>query len=57
MKKRILIIFLLLPVFLFAGTSGKIAGRVIDASTGAPLPGANVRVVETTMGASTDADR
>ncbi len=57
MKKGVLlIIFLLLPVFLFAGTSGKIAGRVIDASTGAPLPGANVRVVETTMGASTDAD-
>ena len=57
MKKGvILIIFILLPVFLLAGTTGKIAGRIIDASTGAPLPGANVRVVETNMGASTDAD-
>lgn len=33
---------------------GKIAGTVKDAETGEPLPGANVVVVGTTMGASTD---
>lgn len=55
MKKLFLLVFLL-PAFLFAGVSGKIAGRIIDVSTRAPLPGVNVRIVETNMGASTDAD-
>ncbi len=39
-----------------AGTSGKIAGKVIDAENGQPLPGVNVTLVGTSMGASTDAD-
>jgi len=38
-----------------AGTTGKIAGRVLDAATGEPLPGANVIVVGTSFGAATDA--
>jgi outer membrane receptor protein involved in Fe transport len=37
-----------------AGTTGKIAGKVIDTATGEPLPGANVIVVGTTLGAATD---
>lgn len=41
---------------LFAGVTGKIAGRVIDVDTGKPLPGANVLIVGTAMGAATDAD-
>ncbi|MCF6268728.1 MAG: TonB-dependent receptor [Melioribacteraceae bacterium] len=41
---------------LFAGTTGKIAGRVTDAATGEPLPFANVIVMGTTMGAATDFD-
>lgn len=36
------------------GVTGKIAGRVIDKETGAPLPGANVVIVGTTMGAASD---
>lgn len=40
--------------FASAGTTGKIAGRVIDAETGDPLPGANVEIVGTTLGASTN---
>jgi len=36
--------------------SGKIAGRVTDADTGDPLPGVNVVVVGTTLGAATDTD-
>lgn len=40
----------------WAGTTGKIAGVVTDAKTNEPLPGVNVIIVGTTMGASTDAD-
>ncbi|MBN1542112.1 TonB-dependent receptor [candidate division KSB1 bacterium] len=39
-----------------AGTTGKITGRVVDQSTGDPLPGANVFLENTTMGAATDLD-
>jgi len=37
-----------------AGTRGKIAGHVKDASTGDPLPGVNVIIVGTTLGAATN---
>jgi hypothetical protein len=37
-----------------AGTSGKIAGRVTDASTGSPLVGANILLKGTPMGAASD---
>lgn len=39
---------------LFAGTTGKIAGRVVDATTREPLPHVNVIIVGTAMGAATD---
>jgi hypothetical protein len=52
----ILCIFLLLPVLLFAATKGKIAGMVVDNSSGEPLPGVNVIVAGTFLGASTDID-
>jgi len=38
----------------FAGTKGKIAGVVIDAQTGEPLPGANVLITGTVLGATSD---
>ncbi len=38
----------------WAGTTGKIAGVVIDANTEEPLPGVNVLLEGTTMGAATD---
>jgi outer membrane receptor for ferrienterochelin and colicin len=38
----------------FAAVTGKIAGRVTEEETGAPLPGANVIVVGTTYGAAAD---
>ena len=47
---------LLFVLHLFAGTTGKINGVVKDADTGEPLPGANVLIDGTTMGASTDLD-
>lgn len=38
----------------YAGTTGKIAGKVVDAETGEPLPGANVIIEGTQQGAATD---
>jgi hypothetical protein len=39
----------------YGGTTGKIAGRITDRSTGEPLIGANIVIRETRLGASTDA--
>ncbi len=47
---------LLTATLSFAGTTGKIAGRVIDKSTGEPLPGANVFLDGTVFGSTTDLD-
>lgn len=54
------ILFLLLSFFfgyttLFAGNTGKVAGRVVDLQTKEPLIGANVILQGTTMGAAADA--
>jgi hypothetical protein len=40
--------------FGLAQTKGKIAGKVLDADNGLPLPGTNVLVVGTSLGAATD---
>lgn len=45
-----------LVITLFAGTTGKIAGTVTDGNTGDPLPGVNVVVEGTFLGAATDLD-
>jgi hypothetical protein len=39
---------------LYPGTTGKLAGRVVDRQSGSPLVGANVTVVGTTLGAAVD---
>jgi outer membrane receptor protein involved in Fe transport len=44
---------LLLATAVYAGTTGKIAGRVLDRNK-EPLPGANVQLLGTVMGAATD---
>ena len=41
---------------LFAGNTGKIAGQVMDKSSGDPLIGVNVDVKGTHLGAATDED-
>jgi outer membrane receptor protein involved in Fe transport len=59
MKFNLRILALLIIVLsglLKGGTTGKIAGKVVDASTGETLIGANIVLVGTTMGAATDAD-
>ncbi len=45
---------LLFSSILLGGTTGKIAGRVTDAKTGEPLPGVNILVDGTTLGAASD---
>jgi outer membrane receptor protein involved in Fe transport len=59
-KYRILIYFVLLFALtiniVLAGTTGKIAGRVVDKETGEPLIGINVVVKGTSLGAATDMD-
>jgi hypothetical protein len=51
-KWIILLLFLMTSVLFAAG--GKIAGRVTDQETGESLPGVNVIIEGTTMGAATD---
>lgn len=53
MVLSLLTIFFLQNVLL-AGTSGKIAGKVIDTKTGEPLIGANIIIPGTVMGAASD---
>ena len=56
MLKKLMLLVLCLGwiSFSFAATTGKIAGVVKDADTGEGLPGANVVIEGTSMGASTD---
>jgi hypothetical protein len=54
-----LITFLILTLLIniaFAGTTGKIRGIVTDSRTGEVLPGVNVLIQGTTIGAATDID-
>jgi len=55
-RYRTLLWTLMLSAPAFAGTTGKIAGRVTDAESGEPLPGVNVIIENTTSGAATDPD-
>jgi len=48
------ILFIAIQPSLYAGNTGKIAGKVIDAKTKEPLVGANVIVLGTSLGAATD---
>ena len=56
MRKVFLALLLIVALSMFAGTTGKIVGRVYDASTKQGLPGVNVIIEGTTMGAAADLD-
>jgi hypothetical protein len=59
MSKKILLIAILLatvPFFAFGQSSGKIIGVVKDVGSGEFLPGVNVSLEGTTLGAATDVD-
>ncbi len=46
-----IVLFLFLPTFiLFAGETGKIAGKVVDKESGEPLVGANIQISGTILG-------
>ncbi len=55
-KIGIWVLLILLPISMVFGQTGKIAGRVVDAGTGEPLPGVNVILVGTQQGAATNAN-
>ena len=48
------VIMTLISAMLTAGQTGKITGTVLDQETGNPLPGVNVLLENTSMGAATD---
>jgi len=52
----IILSFLIFSSVIFAGTSGKIAGQITDSESGEALPGVNVFLEGTTLGAATDVD-
>src|SRR3972149_3018371 len=58
--QNLIVVILLLTIAsvspLWSGTTGKITGTVTDKKTGEPLPGANIVVLETTLGTTTDLD-
>ena len=54
--KRILPLVCIMQSILFGGVTGKVSGRVIDTSSGEPLIGANVMLLETTFGSATDTE-
>lgn len=57
-KNLVNAVFLLIifSIEINAGTTGKIAGKVVDANSGEALIGVNVVIVGTSMGAATDVD-
>jgi outer membrane receptor for ferrienterochelin and colicin len=52
----VMIVLLALPLLIMAGTTGKIAGIVIDSKSGEAIHGATVRVLETGGATQTDSD-
>ncbi len=56
MKRWFIFLFLLalFPAVAFAGSTGKIAGKITDAETGEGIPGVNVILVGTSPGAATN---
>jgi outer membrane receptor protein involved in Fe transport len=52
--RKILLIILLVPIFIYSGTTGKLSGTIQDAQTGEPLVGANVIIEGTNFGAATN---
>ncbi|MBN1478882.1 TonB-dependent receptor [candidate division KSB1 bacterium] len=49
-----LVLILVLPAIVNSGTTGKIVGKVVDSESGDVLPGVNVVVEGTTLGAASD---
>jgi outer membrane receptor protein involved in Fe transport len=54
LRLAVLMLILMIAVSAWAGTTGKIAGMVTDKESGEPLPGVNMMIVGTTVGAATN---
>ncbi len=54
LRLAVLMLILMAAVSAWAGTTGKIAGIVTDKESGEPLPGVNMMIVGTTVGAATN---
>lgn len=52
--RKILFLILLVPFFIYSGTTGKLSGAIKDAQTGEPLVGANIIIEGTNFGAATN---
>jgi outer membrane receptor protein involved in Fe transport len=52
--KLVLILLMTLMSLVYAGTTGKISGKIVDAESGDGLPGVNVVIEGTTLGAATN---
>ena len=55
-KMLFLLLALLMPIFVFAQSSGKIMGVITDKETGEPLPGVNLVLQGTNQGSTSDVD-
>lgn len=55
-NRLLILLALFISVTAFAGTTGKIAGKVTDKKSGEPLLGVNITVADTRLGAVTDFD-
>lgn len=55
-KMLFLLLAFTIPVLVLGQTTGKISGVVTDKNTGEPLPGVNITIEETYLGAATDID-
>jgi len=49
-------VMIILPMSVFAGTSGKLSGTIVSEETGEPLPGVAVSIVGTVLGGLTNED-
>ena len=52
--RKIILLMLLTPFFIYSGTTGKLSGEIKDAQTGEALVGANVIIEGTNFGAATN---
>ena len=52
--KIVSVILFILTSSIYSGTTGKIAGIITDNNDGQPLPGANITILGTSLGAATD---
>jgi outer membrane receptor for ferrienterochelin and colicin len=56
MKTYTIMLLLLLSCSLIAGVTGKLAGTIVNAETGEALPGANIQIMNSNLGAAADMD-